>query len=232
MFAGPNGSGKTTVYYKLRKRYPLHWGPYQNPDEVERQLREDGCADLVALGLNVKESSLLAFIKRHELFSRLPPISPRIQDAKLIVPAELLNGYFAAVLCDFVRQEWLKLRTSFTFETVMSHPSKVETLREARSIGYRTYLYFVCTGTSDINQRRVEARVKDGGHTVPPEKIRRRYVDSLTLLSSAIQNSDRAFLFDNSREKTRFVAEFDNARLIRVIKHPPAWCVEYALRTP
>jgi predicted ABC-type ATPase len=48
---------------------------------------------------------------------------------------------------------------SFTFETVMSHPDRVEALEGAQSRGYRTYLYFVCTDNIDINAGRIAARV-------------------------------------------------------------------------
>jgi predicted ABC-type ATPase len=41
MFAGPNGSGKTTVKRKLQ-RPPAWFGLYINPDELEESIRTDG----------------------------------------------------------------------------------------------------------------------------------------------------------------------------------------------
>jgi len=43
--------------------------------------------------------------------------------------------------------------------------------KAARSQGYRTYLYYVCTDGARIN--RVAVRVKQGGHPVPEEKSSR-----------------------------------------------------------
>jgi hypothetical protein len=43
-----------------------------------------------------------------------------------------VNSYLASVASDFVRRKLLLLRQTFTFETVMSSPNKVEFLAEAR----------------------------------------------------------------------------------------------------
>ena len=136
------------------------------------------------------------------------------------------------MLCDFLRKQWLAKRATFTFETVMSHESKLEILRQARLLGYRTYMYFVCTDDAEINRRRVSARERDGGHGVSRGKIIARYRRSLNLLPRAIALCDRAYLFDNSEagEKGhRWVAEFERGKLIRVSREPPGWLVR-ALR--
>ena len=45
MFAGPNGSGKTS----LRSVIPRNlWGVYLNPDEIEEQIRAQGFLALAA----------------------------------------------------------------------------------------------------------------------------------------------------------------------------------------
>ncbi|MEE4342266.1 hypothetical protein V2J66_11620 [Pseudomonas alliivorans] len=54
----------------------------------------------------------------------------------------------------------------------MSHPSKVEIMREARHRGYRTYLYFVSTENPEINVGRVAIRVREGGHPVESITVR------------------------------------------------------------
>jgi len=85
----------------------------------------------------------------------------------------------------------LAQQISFTFETVMSHCSKIDILMQAQATGYRTYLYFVATDDSTINISRVRNRVKLGGHDVPADKIEARYyrtpigLTSLTTLATA-----------------------------------------------
>ena len=62
-----------------------------------------------------------------------------------LLKAGLQNFYRAHIVPAFLRQKFLELKISFTFETVMSHRSKVELLAKARDVGYRTYLYFIAT---------------------------------------------------------------------------------------
>jgi predicted ABC-type ATPase len=56
---------------------------------------------------------------------------------------------------------------------------------------------------------RVRSRVRSGGHAVPEDKIRERYMRSLELTREAIANSYRAYLFDNSGPEPIWLAEFD-----------------------
>ena len=102
-------------------------------------------------------------------------------------------------------------------------------LREAQQQGYRTYLYYICTDSHLINEERVAARVSRGGHGVPEGKIAKRYISSLNLLPKAIQHSNRVYFFDNSGRSHRFIAEYEDNRLIRVTRDLPAWFIQTML---
>ena len=109
----------------------------------------------------------------------------------------------------------------------MSHRGKVTFLREARTAGYRVYLYWVVTEDAQVNVDRVAQRVQEGGHDVPTDKIRRRYSDALALLRAAMETSDRAYLFDNSTsEGPRLVAEWKHPGpdpVLHCASPGPAW---------
>lgn len=50
MFAGPNGSGKTTIKNELQR--PPNWfGIYINPDEIEAAILRDGVLSLAPFDL-------------------------------------------------------------------------------------------------------------------------------------------------------------------------------------
>jgi predicted ABC-type ATPase len=104
----------------------------------------------------------------------------------------------AQSIADFQRDTCLTKKMSFSFETVMSHPSKVELMIRAHDAGYDVILYFVGTSDPEINVRRVEARVSTGGHDVPHDRITARYWRSLSLLSHAALVAGRTVVFDNS----------------------------------
>jgi predicted ABC-type ATPase len=149
----------------------------------------------------------------------------KVEGNILKVQPRFEGGYFVSVLCDFMRRQWLAGRESFTFETVMSSPDKVNFLATARQGGYRTYLYYVCTDNAIINQERVAVRVKQGGHGVDAEKIVARYERSLSLLPQAILLCSRAYIFDNSGHFPELVAEYEEGKLKSVREDPPAWFV-------
>lgn len=104
----------------------------------------------------------------------------------------------AQAIADFQRDRCLAGKLSFSFETVMSHPSKVNFMIRADDAGYDVTLYFVCTSDPEINVRRVENRVRRGGHDVPHERIVARYWRALGLLPHAALVARRTVLFDNS----------------------------------
>ncbi|MEI7912909.1 MAG: zeta toxin family protein, partial [Verrucomicrobiota bacterium] len=137
-----------------------------------------------------------------------------------------INAYFASVAADFLRQKLLENRVSFSFETVMSSPDKVVLLEKSQRLGYRTYLYFIATDDPTINVARVKSRVHLGGHDVPEDKIVSRYTRSLDLLLDAVRHTNRAFVFDNSRDGSDhlWVAEITDGTDLEMKCDPmPAW---------
>jgi predicted ABC-type ATPase len=144
------------------------------------------------------------------------------------------NSYFASAAAEFLRQTLLKQKETFTFETVMSHRSKIDLLAQAQAAGYRTYLYFVATDDAAINISRVRNRVKLGGHDVPEDRIEKRYHRSLDLLIDAIQHTNRAYIFDNSGDNTEqkqtWLAEITNGRKLELkTGEIPSWFKRWVL---
>lgn len=210
MFAGPNGSGKTTIKTALQ-RTPAWFGLYINPDELEQTVRATGFLSLAPFGLTTTAAEVQgyfgtsAFLRALRLHEAAGAIICR--DDGIDFSGLTFNSYYASVLADFLRRKALDAGRSFTFETVMSSPDKVDLLRTARGNGYRTYLYFIATEDPAINVQRVQNRVAEGGHDVPEGKIVARYHRSLALLPQAIRHTNRAYLFDTSEEHARFFAE-------------------------
>jgi len=92
----------------------------------------------------------------------------------------------------------MSLKVSFCFETVLSHPSKIDMIKDARDRGYFVELYFVGTENPKINIERVQYRVRNGGHSVPTEKIVKRYYRSMENVVSACFHANHVTLYDNS----------------------------------
>jgi predicted ABC-type ATPase len=108
----------------------------------------------------------------------------------------------AQIIADRRREECIVSEHSFSFETVMSHPSKVDVLIRAKSAGFHVRLFFVGTNNPRINIDRVAIRVAQGGHDVPKDRIVARWARTMELLHQAVAASDEAFVFDNSASVT------------------------------
>lgn len=143
VFAGPNGSGKTTIT-SLAKVI----APYINADDIKR--------------------------------------------------ATLCSDMEAAINAEKLREDALKKRKSFTFETVLSTNRNLELLKRAKENGYFIRCIYVLTSNSDINVLRVEAREASGGHGVPKEKIKERYEKCLKLLPEIEKVCDIMHVYDNT----------------------------------
>jgi predicted ABC-type ATPase len=138
-------------------------------------------------------------------------------------PAERV--YTAAKLSARQREEWLQQRQSMAFETVMSHPSKIEFLQLAKDSGYSVFLVFVGLSNPGLSIQRVRQRVLSGGHDVPTEKIIARYDRVMALLPRALQIADRAMVYDNSEDdqEATLIASFTNGQLNKGFDKIPEW---------
>ena len=134
----------------------------------------------------------------------------------------------AAQEAEQIRQELLRLRKDFTFETVLSTDRNLNLLREAKDLGYEIEAVFVLTKDPGINMKRVKYRVEAGGHDVPKEKIIKRYEKSLQNLSKLVRIADHTRVIDNSGEKPHLICEVLDNHL--TIREDAQWSKEAILR--
>ncbi len=100
---------------------------------------------------------------------------------------------------------------SFAFETTLSGLSYARMIGDWRANGYTVKLIFLSLGSVDEAIARVATRVRQGGHDVPVDTIRRRF-DAGRLNFQSIYRSrvDSWLLFDNSGEMPLLMEEGDN----------------------
>ena len=236
IIAGPNGSGKSTFINKLRQNYDC--GVYINTDELEKALRDKHFINLIDYHVEVNP-------KDFEQFGNSDNSQSLIQKAyeegiainlsvkeNILLSGEQTNSYEAALAGEFIKNRLLASEELFTFETVMSHPSKLEFIRKAKELGYKIYVYFISTESVEINIRRVAQRVQQKGHNVEEGRIRSRFVNTQELLSQIIPLTHRTFLFDNSIEDDplRIVAEIYRGDELKVeTDNVPVWVYQYVL---
>lgn len=134
IFAGANGSGKTTAAEKYLKEPGALFTDFINTDKIAEGL------------------------------SPYNPESARVSAGKI----------FFKRFDEFVEQ-----RKSFAFETTLSGTSHAKYIRHAKDSGYKVSLVYLYLDNPLLNMARIKMRVKEGGHNVPEEDVKRRYKRSL-----------------------------------------------------
>lgn len=232
LFAGPNGSGKTRLFNFLRSKSYIHTEIYVNADDIERKLAQRHQFNFNAYRVKVSDEDFKKHIKQSGIlkkisdrkFVHLLRIQSGVLEAKF--KRNELNSYIASFIATYLAEKLIETKQSFCFETVLSHPSKLTLLEMANKIGYKTYLYFVCTDNWQLNIERVRLRVKQGGHAVDEEKIKERYFRSLGLFAKTASLTNTAYLLDNS-EEFELMAELRDGKLQYESSKYPDWLKIY-----
>ena len=147
-----------------------------------------------------------------------------IQSDELCDPSPA-TSYEAANIASSRRADCLARGRDFVTETVFSHPSKLELIDQARNRGFTVIVMHVGVDTPDLSVARVGTRVEEGGHIVPEDKIRARYMRGAPLIRAAVLKADRGLVFDNSRlnEPPSHCLTFANGRLAFALPRLPDW---------
>ena len=174
-FVGPNGSGKSSIVEALGIRGVEFGDPrFHGRIVVDCEAGE----------------TLVPIVNPDEIARAIKDANP-----SLTVSECNLMAFNAA---NQIRLIYADAGIDFAFETVGSHPSKVEFLEGLKSSGYFVAVLFVGTESSDINVRRVQQRVRLGGHDVERDKIVSRYERTMELLPRYFAVADYMAIYDNS----------------------------------
>lgn len=95
---------------------------------------------------------------------------------------------------------------SFIFETTLAGKFPGKLIKRAHDSGYKIEFLYVILSSVEQNITRVQERVKQGGHSVPENVIRRRYDKSLFNFDNVYKLVDNWHLYDNTGIKHQLVA--------------------------
>jgi predicted ABC-type ATPase len=237
IFAGPNGSGKTSLYTYLTTQHYFQPYFYINADLIYNELITTGFS-VSNWPIVLKKNVIIEYLIKSSFLQHLDidEISKGlcVKDNSLSWNrSEELLTYISAALADYVRYAMLQSNSSYSCETVFSHESKLKFMADAKTLGYKVYLYFISTEQPLINIDRIQNRVDQGGHSVPEKKIWSRYYRTMDNLLSAIRLADKAYLFDNSSIESgkmfQNFAEIHKGDISLLSDTAPAWFNTYIL---
>lgn len=160
-------------------------------------------------------------------YAHLQAAGLRFVNADAISRELSIDPYAAAEIAASLRQELVRQRESFAFETVFSDPvgDKLSFLRDLVRQGYTVVLCYIGISGPDVSEERVAMRISQGGHDVPAEKLVSRYPRILRNLRAALHSLPHVWVYDNDdlRHPFRLAAVCKEGRLIELHQPVPGW---------
>lgn len=136
------------------------------------------------------------FVNADEIARGISPFNP---DAASIQAGRLMLNRI---------DELIRKGIDFAFETTLSTRSYKNLVNVAQTNGYQVTLLFFWLRTTELAIKRVETRVKEGGHDIPKNVIIRRYENGLQNFFQIFEPIVDEWLFiDNSGEPYELIAE-------------------------
>ena len=104
-------------------------------------------------------------------------------------------------------EELLDKGETFSIETTLATKSYISLVRRAQAKGYRVSVLFFWLQTPELAVQRVAERVQNGGHNIPEDIVRRRYVAGISnLFRLYMREVDYWDIYDNSENPRRQIA--------------------------
>lgn len=144
---------------------------------------------------------------------------PKIADCRNFINADLIAGGLSPLDVDaaaiaagrlFVRQirDQINARREFAFETTLSGLAYLKLFPQMRRRGYFIRIYYLWIPTVELALKRIEERVRRGGHDIPRAVARRRYGKGLAnLFRRYMALADYCAIFDNSSTEPSLIYE-------------------------
>lgn len=111
------------------------------------------------------------------------------------------------------KKTYLEKGISFNQETTLSGNGIIRDIQQAKQRGFKVQMYYVGVESADLAVERVANRVKQGGHGIEEDDIKRRYESSLKNLRNAIGLCDKVYIYDNTVEFKQ-VAIFEDGKML------------------
>ena len=136
------------------------------------------------------------FVNADEIAKGLSPFQPE--------KASIQAG---RLMLERINQLMLK-GEDFAFETTLATKSYKNFVLKAQLEGYKVILLFFWLRTPELAIKRVETRVKEGGHNIPEDIIRRRYKNGLDNFFCIFKPIVDEWMFiDNSGDPYEIIAD-------------------------
>jgi predicted ABC-type ATPase len=102
----------------------------------------------------------------------------------------------------------------FGFETTLSGKTYMKVLQEVNKRGYLIHIFFLWISNVELALERIRLRVRNGGHHIPEDVVRRRFIRSLpNFLRIYKPLADSWVIFDNSGDVPKMIAIQESGKI-------------------
>jgi predicted ABC-type ATPase len=113
--------------------------------------------------------------------------------------------------------------SSFALETTCAGKSYLNLFERCKKDGWRIALIYFWLPSSELAVQRVARRVAEGGHGIPPDVIRRRYLAGVwNMRNLYLPLADEAEIYDNSLNPRVLIAQKRRGQSLQV-SDPARW---------
>lgn len=149
-------------------------------------------------------SGSLNFVNLDEIARGLSPLAPRLAERE------------AARIALARAREFIATNRIFTMETTMSGHVHLGLMEEARDAGMSPALLYFSVRSPEICLERIARRVSEGGHDVPEDAVRRRFMRSHENLAQYTAAADLWRIYETSGPRPCLAAEGQRTRLVHI----------------
>lgn len=166
-----------------------------------------------------KSTAATTLLSDHMVFVNADMIAQEITGKKG-TSADINAGRLLLDKVEFLEQN----QHDFAFETTLATRMLISRVRSWRNHGFQVHLIYFWLPSDDMCVLRVQGRVRDGGHNVPEDTIRRRYKAGLKLFFNQYRHEvDTWRIYDNSTsEEPKMIARGDSSGSCKVLQ-PEIW---------
>lgn len=186
-----NGSLASLTVYRENSQRPIFW-IVAGPNGSGKSSLYDERTDIQSFGRSVW------IINPDRLSLRIREVELREPDEANLLAVQRIEAWLEASI---------RAHQTVGVETVLSTPKYRRLVDEAKRLDFEFRLIYVLLDSPDRNVERVRLRVAKGGHDVPEDRIRARYVRSLEQLPWFLQHAHQAWIFDNSGAVPRLIGQ-------------------------
>ncbi len=149
--------------------------------------------------------------------------SMEVIDTDEVAKVKNITNFSAGKLVGKMIRKNLSEQKTFAYESTLTANFDFRIVEMARENDYKINFVYIGLDSENRSRKRVDERVRRGGHDIPSDDIARRYQRSLNNLRGMIPKVDGATIYCNSFGNYNEIVRFSQKKIVEIVKNVPDW---------